>query len=66
LNRLKSFWNQPIKTFKGTAFSSAVTFFLNVLNILKLLSFEGVLHLGGKKCNQESGIVLTSLDEALA
>jgi hypothetical protein len=51
---------------KGTAFSSTVIFF-NVFSILKLLSFERSFHLRkGKDAVKKTGIVLTSLDGALA
>jgi hypothetical protein len=49
LHCLQSFLKQSAKASKGTAFSWAVTFCLNVFAILKHLSFEGSFHLKKEK-----------------
>jgi hypothetical protein len=66
LNRLKCFWKQPAKASKNSdQFGHHI--FLNTLNVLKPLSFEGSLHITKENnTTRKTGIVLKILDEALA
>jgi hypothetical protein len=66
LNRFKSFWKQSAKASKNSVqFGHHI--FLNALNILQPLSFEGSLDITKENnATKKTGIVLKILDEALA